>query len=400
MSLPRRSDKAVTFFRIVCGCVTALLLLNAAGPLRAEEPFNIQVVLSLTGPLAFAGQSEAYALQLVEKNINKQGGIRGRSVHFVMQDDQSNTVVGLQLVNDLIAKNVPLILGPVNTAACGAIAPLLTNGPVVYCFSPQVHPPQGSYMFSSSISSVDVNAADIRYMRLRGWTKIAVMVTTDAAGQDGEAAINEVMALPENRDVMSVVDRERYGATDLSVSAQISRIQASGAQAVFVYAVGTPFGTFLRSAFGGGLKLPILTTAANFNYKQLDSYASFPPDNLYMGLAAYSAPDALPRGPLKGEVGVFLDSLKAAGLRPAQPQISSWDPALITNSAFRALRTDASAAQLRTYISNLTSFAGVQGIYDFRKNPQRGVDGDYVFVNRWDQAKDLMVPVSKARGIP
>ena len=377
----------------------AILIANVPAPIRGEEPYNIQVVISLTGALAFAGHDEADALRILEKDVNQKGGVRGRPIHFVIQDDQSNTVVGLQLVNDLIAKNVPLILGPVNTAACGAIAPLVSNGPVIYCFSPQVHPTPGSYMFSSSIGSADVNAADLRFMKLRGWTRIAVIVTTDAAGQDGEAAIDEVLAHPENKG-MTVVDRERFGASDLSVAAQVSRIKASGAQAVFVYAVGTPFGTMLRGAYEGGLNLPVITTAANFNYKQLDSYASFQPNGLYMGLAAYSALNALPKGPLRAQVALFLDSLKAAGLRPAQPQISAWDPGLLTIAALRALGTNATAAQIRDFISGQTSFAGIQGIYDFSKNPQRGVGGDWVFVCRWDPARDAMVPVSKARGVP
>jgi len=378
----------------------ALLMASLSGPLHAEEPYNIQVVISLTGALAFAGHDEADALQTLEKVVNQKGGVRGRQIHFVIQDDQSNTVVGLQLVNDLIAKNVPLILGPVNTAACLAIAPLLSNGPVLYCFSPQVHSAPGSYMFSSSISSVDIAAADIRYLRLRGWTKIAVVATTDAAGQDGDAAIDEVLAHPENKGIMTVVDREHFAPSDISVAAEMSRVKASGAQAIFAYAVGTPLGTVLRGAYEGGLNLPVITPAANFNYKQLDSYASFQPNNLYMGLAAYSALNALPRGPLKEQVEIFLNSLKAAGLRPAQPQISAWDPGLVTIAALRALGMNASAAQIRSFISNLRGFAGIQGIYDYEKFPQRGVGGDWVFVCRWDPAKDKMVPVSKAQGIP
>ena len=380
------------------GGVLGLLLSMPSAPLSADEPYAIPVVISLTGPLAFAGRDEADALQTLEKVVNKNGGVRGRQIRFAIQDDQSNTVVGLQLVNDLIARNAQLILGPVNTSACGAIAPLIGNGPVLYCFSPQVHPTPGSYMFSSSISSLDVNAADIRYMRLRGWTKIAVMVTADAVGQDGEAAIDEVLNRPENKGVMTVVDRERFGAGDISVAAQISRVKASGAKAIFVYAVGSPFGTVLRGAYEGGLNLPVVTTAANFNYKQLDSYASFQPNDLYMGLAAYSALDALPRGQLKTQVATFLDSLKASGLRPAQPQISAWDPGLVTIAALRTLGLNATAPQIKAFISNLRGFAGIQGIYDYEKVPQRGVGGDWVFVCRWDPAKDLMVPVSKAGG--
>jgi len=352
----------------------------------------------MTGSLAFLGQTEADAMRLVEKNVNAKGGIHGRPIHFVIQDDQSNAVVALQLANTWISKNVPVILGPVNTSACNAITPLISKGPVVYCFTPTIHPPSGSYMFSSSIGPGDIITADIRFMRLRGWHKIGLIFTTDATGEDGARFVDDVVALPENKGVVSIVDREPFNLTDLSISAQISRVKASGAQAVFVYAVGTPFGTVLRGAYEGGLNIPIVSTAANFNVDQLNSYAGFIPDELYMGLAAYAAPSVLPAGGLKDEVNLFLDSLKASGLRPAQPMISSWDPAIVVVAALQALGTNATAAQIRTYIANLTGFPGIQGVYNFRKIPQRGVGGDWVFVCRWDKVQLSMIPVSKAGG--
>ena len=374
-----------------------MIVANVSGPSRADDPYTIPVVTSLTGPLAFAGQNEADALQILEKEVNRKGGIAGRTIHFAIQDDQSNTVIALQLANQLIAKGVPLILGPVSTGGCNAIAPLVENGPVVYCFAPSIRPPENSFMFSAGISSTDIDAVDIRYMRLRGWTKVAIIATSDAVGQDGEAGFEVALGLPENKGKMTIVDRERFGVSDLSVDAQMSRIKASGAQAVFVYAVGTPFGTVLRSAFQSDPRMPIFTTAANFNYKQLESYATFVPDNLFMALASYVAPDSLPRA-LKSEVTAYLQAIRAAGLRPAQAQTSSWDPGLLVISAFRSLGTNATAAQIRSYVSRLTSFAATQGMYDFRKRPQRGVDGDWVFVSRWDSSRDSMVQVSKAGG--
>ncbi len=76
---------------------------------------------------------------------------------------------------------------------------------------------------------------------------------------------------PENKGTLTLVDREHYNPTDISVAVaqESSHIQASGAQAVLVFTVGSPLGTFLKAAFQGGLAIPIFTTAANYNFKQL-----------------------------------------------------------------------------------------------------------------------------------
>ncbi len=188
---------------------------------------------------------------------------------------------------------------------------------------------------------------------------------------------------------------------DLSVAAQVSRIQSSGAQAVLVFTVGTPLGTFLKAAYQGGLSIPIFTTAANYNFTQLASYASFPPANLYMALAAYAAPDSPPRGPLKTVVRTYLDGLKAANIPPSQPQIAAWDPGQITVAALRALGTNATAAQIRNYIANLTGWVGINGTYDFHKLPQRGIGGRLALsLFHWDPVKSHMNPVSKVGAIP
>jgi branched-chain amino acid transport system substrate-binding protein len=97
--------------------------LTFAGGSRASaaDPYEINVILSLTGPGSFLGKNEASAVALVEQNINKAGGVAGRPIKFVVADDQSSPAVDVQLANALIAKNVPIILGPSLTAGCNAI---------------------------------------------------------------------------------------------------------------------------------------------------------------------------------------------------------------------------------------------------------------------------------------
>ena len=70
----------------------------------AADPYEINVIIPLTGLGAFLGTNEATALSLVEKNVNAAGGVRGRQIHFAVQDDQSNPQVAVQLLNGIIAE--------------------------------------------------------------------------------------------------------------------------------------------------------------------------------------------------------------------------------------------------------------------------------------------------------
>ena len=123
-------------------CALGLVALGSSFAAIAQPvPYEINVILALTGPAAFIGKAEQQSLQLVEGLVNKSGGINGRPVKFVIVDDTSSAAVTVQLTNALIAKNVPVILGPTFTATCLSVGPLVKSGPVDYCFSPAIAPP-------------------------------------------------------------------------------------------------------------------------------------------------------------------------------------------------------------------------------------------------------------------
>src|SRR6185437_9026225 len=124
-------------------------------------------------------------------------------------------------------------------AMCNAVTPLVKSGPVMYCLSPGIHPPAGSFAFTSSVSTIDLSRALLRYFRGRGWTRIALMTSTDASGQDAERGIDGNLALPENKGV-KVVAREHFNTTDVSVAAQIENIKAAKPQAFIAWSTGAP----------------------------------------------------------------------------------------------------------------------------------------------------------------
>ena len=380
----------------VLGLLAAFALVP--GPaIAAPEPFEINAVVSLTGSAAFLGKSQAESLAAIERAVNRSGGIGGRPVKFVIADDQSTPQVGVQLMNGIIAKKAAAVIGASIVAVCSAMVPLVADGPAVYCLSPGLHPVDGSFAFSAEPSTKDLLVASARFFKQRGWSKIAIITSSDATGQDAERGIDGAFTEPGG---FQIVDREHFNTTDVTVAAQIARVKASGAQAMIAWTTGTPLGTILRSVSDSGLALPIETTNGNLTYAQMKAYASFMPRELYFPAAAAFAPAQLSSRSVKAKVAQFVDAFKAFGIRPDAGHVIAWDPALLVIDAYRKYGTNATAAQIRDYIDGVHDWAGINGDYDFRAVPQRGVGADNVIMVRWDTPKDAWVGMSKSGGEP
>ena len=378
--------------------ISMLAFEGAAAPARA---YDINVILPLTGGASFLGKEEQKALQLAEPLLNTTGGIQGQPVHFEFYDDQSNPQTGVQLSNRVIGAKPAVVLGSSLVAVCNAMAPLMQDGPALYCFSPGIHPPAGSYVFTSSVSTLDLADAMIRYFRLKGWTRLAFMTSADATGQDAEHGLDEVVGRPENTDI-TVVERAHFNTTDVSVAAQIEHIKAANPQALIAWSTGTPIATVFKGIIQAGLDIPIGTTNGNMTYAQMNQYASFLPKQLYIAAPEWVQHD----GVIKLDPAVeaaqarFFDAFKAANAKPDIAATLAWDPVMIVVDALQHLSPNASAQQLRDYIAALKGFAGINGIYDFTKVPQRGLNVQDAIVTKWSPTAQTWQLVSKPTGIP
>lgn len=376
--------------------VFALAALPQSAP--AADPFDINAILPLTGPAAFIGKASAEGLEAAESIANKSGGIGGRPVHFVIVDDQSNPANDVQLADDLIAKKVPIIMGSALVANCNAMVPLVKSGPVLYCLSPALRPETGSYVFSGGVAASDTIIVAIRYARARGWTRIATINPTDATGQDADKSIAAALAEPGNQG-LQVVDREHFNGTDVSVAAQIARIEAANPQLVIAWASGTAIGTVFRAIHDASFDVPVLTSNANATYAQMKAVAAFAPKELYFSGVPSMEPDQVTDRATKRAVDAYDAALAAMNVRP-EVQATCYDPALIVIEAFRKAGLNATPDQLRDAISGLRGFVGANGPYDFRTYPQRGLGVNTATVLRWDAAKGTWYGVSAPGGAP
>jgi branched-chain amino acid transport system substrate-binding protein len=380
----------------------ALLIASLApGGARAADTYDINVILPMTGGAAFVGKGQHESLDALADVVNKEGGIGGKQLRWVYHDDQSNPQVTVQLANDILAEKPAVMLGSSIVAMCAAIAPLMTHGPVDYCMSPGLHPKPGTFVFSSSASSTDQVAAVVRYYRMKGWTKLAVLDTTDASGQDGDHAIAAALAKPENKD-MKLVAHEHYNPTDLSVAAQIERIKSSGADALINWATGAPVATSFKGMVQAGLDIPVAPTSGNQTFAQMQNFADFLPKKMLMPSGLFPEHDGVWKlDPRVEKVQHDMYAvLKERGIKADNMEATSWDAGLIVVSALKKLGPNATAEQVRDYIANLTNFAGIGGLYNFKENPERGLGPDSSIVVRYDAQNKAWVWMSKPGGAP
>jgi branched-chain amino acid transport system substrate-binding protein len=360
---------------------------TVAAPAATGEPFKINAILSLTGTAAFLGSAEAQALKILEAQVNKSGGINGRPVQFVVYDDASVPATALQVMNQIMAQKPAAILGTGFTATCNAILPASrANGPVTYCLTPGIHPPAGAYAFSANVGTESMAPSMLRFFKEKGWTKFAFMSSTDASGQDVENAITVAMQRPEFKS-MTLVDKERFNVTDISVAAQIARIKNAQPQAVIFWTAGTGFGTLLHGAHDAALDVPVMGGNANELYSQLAQYKDFLPKELYFPSPRSIAEGGTRPGPIRDAQTPYFAAFHAHNLKPDLAATMAWDPALIIIDAYKKVGVDATPEQVRDYIEHLHGWVGVNGVYDFADGSQRGIGENACVILRYQNGE-------------
>ena len=105
----------------VVGILASVLLADVAA--EAQKPIRIGASLSQTGPFAPIGQSQLRAYQLCVKHTNEKGGVLGRKLELIVEDDQSQAATAVGIYEKLMTQDkVDAILGPYSSPITEAVA--------------------------------------------------------------------------------------------------------------------------------------------------------------------------------------------------------------------------------------------------------------------------------------
>jgi branched-chain amino acid transport system substrate-binding protein len=388
---------------VSCGVAAAVVSSFLAGPaLAADDTYDFHVIVPLTGGSAFLGKTEWDAFQVAAKVINQDGGIHGKKINAIVHDDQSSPQVAVQLTNEVLASHPTVIFGSAVSALCNAMAPLVKQGPVMYCFSPSIRAQPGGYIFSAQIDSHDQQRALMTYFRDKGWKRIALITTTDSSGQDAEGSITSLFKEPAFKD-MELVANAHFAPSDVSVAAQIETMHAGNPQAIVSWATTAAGATVFRGLKQAGMDLPTASAGSNMTVQQMTDYAPFLPSLVLFGVGEWAAngDQRLSVPPeILAEQKKFFSAMKTVGIYPGTGEEVGWEPIHVIADALNKLPAGADAAQLRDFLVSWQGHVGAEGSYDFRTTPQRGLNVDNAIVVRWDSPTKGWHLVGNLKGAP
>src|SRR3954451_15392979 len=98
---------------------------SAPAILRAQDTLQLGVLTPLTGAGGFDGPRMLKAMQAVATEVNAAGGLLGRQISLIVEDDQTNPEAAVRAARKLIdVSKVPVIMGTWASAVTSAVAPV------------------------------------------------------------------------------------------------------------------------------------------------------------------------------------------------------------------------------------------------------------------------------------
>jgi len=245
---------------------TALLALGlafAAGGAGAQEAIKIGVTQPLTGAVAASGNYVANGARIAEEAINRKGGVLGRKIQLVIEDNKSNPKEAVAAAEKLIVRDkVPVLMGAWSSTYTLAVMPKLMEYGV-----PMLVETSSSGKITTSgnpwifrISPTSEMEAQVFSGKLAQFTPAIKKADFLAVNNDwGRGATDEFRkALGEKGVQVGAAEVMAPDATDLS--AQIAKIKQSGGDTLFLTTGVEQITLVLKQAAEQRLTHRIITT--------------------------------------------------------------------------------------------------------------------------------------------
>ena len=355
----------------VLACIVLLLINTVA---MAAGPIRIGALFSATGPASFLGEPEKNTLELLVKELNEKGGVKGSKIELFMYDTQGDATKAVQLTNKLIKNDKVLaIIGPSTTGETMAIIPIVEKEQItlVSCAAGiKITDPVKKWVFKTPANDHVAAEKILNYMTKLKQMKIALLTVSDSFGSSGREQLKALAA----KKGFTVVADEVYSPKDTDMTAQLTKIRGIKPDAIICWGTNPGPAVVTRNVKQLGINIPLYMSHGVASKK-------------YIELAGADAAE-----------GVMLPAGKLAvydKLKPSDPQLKTlkeYDQSYrrayaVEASTFGGYAYDAfnliieavkkvgaTSEQIRSGIEKERKLVGVSGIFSMSDKDHNGLD--------------------------
>jgi len=248
---------------VLAGALCAGLACGRGGEKASSEgaePIKVGHFASLTGDTATFGQSTDGGIRLAVEEINAAGGVLGRPLEVVSEDDRSVTEEARTAAQKLIQRDeVVALLGEVASSRSLAAAPEAQRAGVPMISPASTNPKVtevGDYVFRTCFIDPFQGAVMARFA-FEDLKARRVAILSDFK-QDYSVGLADFFRKKFKELGGEIVADERYTSGDIEFRAQLTTIRAAKPEAVFVPGYYTELGLIAKQARELGLEVPLL----------------------------------------------------------------------------------------------------------------------------------------------
>lgn len=363
-----------TIRRVAQGLLLLALPLVWTLPAQAQEPIRIGSFLSVTGPASFLGDPELKTLEMQIEKINADGGVLGRKLQLIAYDDAGDAEKARTFAKRLIEQDkVDVIVGGSTTGATMAAVPLVEQAGVPFISlagAVVIIEPVKKWVFKTPHTDRMACEKIFVDVKARGLSRVALI---SGSGGFDKSMRAECLKVAPNYGMQVVAD-ETYGAADTDMTAQLTKIKASNAQAVLNAGFGQGPAIVTRNYRQVGITLPLYQShgVASKEYIKLSGDAA---EGVRLPAAALLVADLLAANDLQKPV--------VTGYRDAYEKRHKSDVSTFGGHAFDGLMIAVGAikaagstdpAKVRDAIEATRGFMGTAGVVNMSATDHMGLD--------------------------
>ena len=342
--------------------IGSLLLASACNPGAVGDKVRIGVFMSTTGTTANFGISSVNGIQLAADEINAAGGINGKQVELLIQDDRSDANEAATIVTKFVTQDqVHAILGEVASSRSIAAAPIAQNAQIPMLTPSSTNPEvtkKGNFIFRSCFIDPVQGAAIAQFAaKSLGAKTAAIMVDRKNDYSTGlEKVINETFTRLGGK----ITAVQSYQEGDQDFNAQLTSLKGGNPEVIFVPGYYNDVGLIAKQARDRGITVPLIG-GDGWDSVQLYAIGGKALNGSYF-TNHYSPYDTDPK------VQKFVNDYKARyGSLPDALAATAYDAARIMFDAIKRSKS-LGGNDIREALAATKDYPGVTGTVTFNEN--------------------------------
>ena len=236
----------------------AILLLFSCA--KKEDVVLLGEFGSLTGVTATFGRSTQRGIQMAVDEVNKSGGIEGKPVKIIVEDDQSKPEEAATVVKKLTTQDkVLMVLGEVASSRSLAGAPICQEAGVPMITPSSTNPKVtqvGDFIFR--VCFIDPFQGEVMAKFARNTLKASKAAILKDIKNDYSVGLAQFFTETFKNLGGSIVSGESYSEGDIEFRAQLTAIKAKKPEVIFIPGYYTEVGLVARQARDLGITVPLI----------------------------------------------------------------------------------------------------------------------------------------------